>query len=108
MSRSPRVKWKLSVRLSIFIIVRRDNSLVPKLKLRVMAVVELYANVTLYDQHLDALKSVYERRQSVMDGKLLPLICYYRTGFELAQRVFEIPKQVTLVTLTRHLSRKNH
>ena len=55
--RSPTAEWKLSVRLSIFVIGRGDNLLVNKL--RVMAVAELHVNATFYDQHPDALKSVY-------------------------------------------------
>ena len=65
--RTPTAKWKLSVRLSIFVIGgREDNSLVHKL--REMAVVELHVNATFYDQHPDALKSLYENSQSVMGG----------------------------------------
>ena len=37
---------------------------------RVMAIVELHVNATFYDEHPDTLKSVYEKSQSIMDGKL--------------------------------------
>ena len=33
-----------------------------------MAVVELHVNATFYDQHPDALKSLYKKMQSVMGG----------------------------------------
>ena len=69
--RSPTAKWKLPVLLSIFVIGRRDNLLVHKL--RVMAVVELHVNATFYDQHLDALKSVYEKKR-ISNGWLVILL----------------------------------
>ena len=56
-----------------------DNSLVHELK--VMAAVELHVNATCYIQHT-ALKSVYEKSQSIMGGKLFSS---YRIVFELAQ-----------------------
>ena len=49
--------------------------------LRVIAAVELHVNATYYAQHF-ALKSVYEKSQSVMGGKLFSS---YRTVFVLAQ-----------------------
>ena len=56
-----------------------NNSLVHEL--REMAAVELHVNATYYARH-PALKSVYEKSQSVMSGKLFSS---YRTVFELAQ-----------------------
>ena len=56
-----------------------DNSLVHEL--REMVAVELHVNATYYVQH-PVLKSVYEKSQSVTDGKLFSS---YRTVFELAQ-----------------------
>ena len=54
-------------------------------ELRVMAAAELHVNATYYAQH-PALKSVYEKSQSVMGGKLFSS---YRTVFELAQGLRE-------------------
>ena len=48
---------------------------------RVIAAVELHLNGTYYAQH-PALKSVHEKSQSVMAGKLFSS---FRTVFELAQ-----------------------
>ena len=50
-------------------------------ELKVMAAVELHVNATYYIQHT-ALKSVYEKSQSIMGGKLFSS---YRIVFELAQ-----------------------
>ena len=38
-----------------------------------MAVVELHVNATFYDQHLDALKSVYEKKR-ISNGWLVILL----------------------------------
>ena len=56
-----------------------DNLLMHEL--RVMVAVELHVNATYYAQH-PALKSVFEKSQSVMGGKLFSS---YRTRSELAQ-----------------------
>ena len=56
-----------------------DNSLVHKL--RMMVAVKLHLDATYYAQH-PALKSVDEKSQSVMGGKLSSS---YRTLFELTQ-----------------------
>ena len=66
--------------------------------------VELHVNATYCAQH-PTLKSVYGKSQPVIDGKLSSS---YRTVFELAQRTFEIPKQVTWIAPIWHLSRKKH
>ena len=74
--------WNWSESLGIFhifIIGKRDNSLLHEL--RVKAAVELHVNATYYAQH-PALKSVYGKSQSVIGGKLFSS---YRTVFELAQ-----------------------
>ena len=55
------------------------NSLVHEL--RVMAAAELHVNATYYAQH-PALKSVYEKSQPVIGGKLFSS---YRTVFELVR-----------------------
>ena len=53
----------------------------PVYKLRMMVSVQLHVNATYYSEY-PALKSVYEKIQSVMDGKLLSS---YRAVFELAK-----------------------
>ena len=61
-------KWKLPVQqLSIFVTGRGGNSMTHKHRV-MAAAVKLHLNAT-YAQHL-ALKSVYEKRQYVMGGKL--------------------------------------
>ena len=57
----------------------RDIPLVQKI--RVMTAVELHLNARFYTQHL-AMKSHYEKSQSVMSGKLF---YFDRAVFELAQ-----------------------
>ena len=72
--------WSKSLGIfHIFIIGKRDNSLLHEL--RVKPAVELHVNATYYAQH-PALKSVYGKSQSVIGGKLFSS---YRTVFELAQ-----------------------
>ena len=57
----------------------RDIPLVQKIG--VMTAVELHLNARFYAQHL-AMKSVYDKSQSVMSGKLF---YFDRVVFELAQ-----------------------
>ena len=56
-------------------------------------VVKLHLNVTYYAQH-SALKSVDEKSQSVMDGKLFSS---YMTVFEL--RMVKIENKMLLLTI---------
>ena len=58
-----------------------------------LTVVKLHLNVTYYAQHF-ALKSVDEKSQSVMDGKLFSS---YMTVFEL--RMVKIENKMLLLTI---------
>ena len=67
------------------------------MNLRVMAAAEVHLNAAYYAQH-PPLKSAYGKSQSVIGGKLFSSC---RAVFEL-HRVFENPKQVTLIAM-KHL-----
>ena len=66
-------KWKFSVQLSTNYHWYLGNSSLAH-ELRATAAVDLHENTTCFAQY-PALKSVYEKKQSVIGGKLFPFYC---------------------------------